>query len=383
MPDAPEIYGPSAYVLVSAHAAVFATFALPIVQRATGISMLAIAAILGVHALWMVVVRCVLIRRARTSKRAFDAIVSGNALSSTICAAAIPVLGDSPAGVLWGALILYATMNGALFDFEPSAVLQAIHVGVPLATIPIFELRGHDAWTVAGPVIAALFAALGYHLTAFNFGIARANRRAVEERLVAAERLAQELRLARDLHDVVGSTLGTVKLYADLLGGANPIATPLSAVAQDGLDDLRAVLDALAPPSSEGLASTVCAIARRTSPPGVTATVTGTWPEQADGPLRVAVARIVQEALYNAVRHGKATAITISATARGRELDIEVRDDGRGFEPSAVEGGGRGLAAMRARAEELGGQLVIRSRPGGGTAIVATFASRAPGELAA
>lgn len=381
VPDAPELIGASPVVAVGSYAATLAAFALPVVQRATGVSLSSVAAVLAGHAAWLVFAATVLLPRAKTSKRAFDAIVIGNALISTTCATAFAVLGDSPASVLWGAVILYATMNGALFDFEPSIALQVIHVSVPLATIPIFELHSHGAWGVAGPVIAALFAAVGYHQCAFNFAIARANRRAIEERLVAAERVAHELRLARDLHDVVGSTLGTVKLYADMLADQSPIATPLSSVAQDGLDDLRAVLDALAPPAGEGLESTVTAIARRLVPPGVDVAITGTWPA-VDGPVRVAVARIVQEALFNAIRHGGAKQIAIAASGDPGTLRIEVRDDGRGF---AVEEAtaGRGLVAMRTRAQELGGALAIRSRPASGTTIAATFVLGHPRELAA
>ncbi|HJL44399.1 MAG TPA: ATP-binding protein, partial [Polyangiaceae bacterium LLY-WYZ-15_(1-7)] len=56
--------------------------------------------------------------------------------------------------------------------------------------------------------------------------------------------------------------------------------------------------------------------------------------------------------------------------ALGERLRLEVRDDGVGFDPAAVEEGGHGLRGMRERAELLGGSLEIASAPGEGTAIL-------------
>lgn len=349
------------------YVAAVAVFALPWVERATGIDWPAAATVIGVHAGWVVMSAILIGRRALTSRRAFDVQVVGNVLLGTAVASAFPLLADAPASVLWGFLILYATMNGALAEFEPSITLQAFHVGVPLATIPLFHARGASDWWIAGPVITACMAAMGYHLTASQAAFTRRYRRAALD----AERKAAELRLARDLHDVVGSTLGTVKAYADMLTTAAPsVALPLSDVAQHGLDDLRGVLDALAPPRGSGLASTVEAIARRIVVPPIDVEVTGEWPATVDGPVRVAVARIVQEALYNAVRHAKPTAIVVTCVSSSSELCVEVRDNGSGFVPK--DGDGRGLAAMHARASELAGTLMITSDDNG-TTITARF----------
>ena len=82
-----------------------------------------------------------------------------------------------------------------------------------------------------------------------------------------------------------------------------------------------------------------------------------------DGRLAVAAMFIVLEAVRNSVRHARATRVSISGTADPQALSIEVRDDGVGFDPA---GGARGygLQHMEERARGVGGEMVIRSRPG-------------------
>ena len=82
----------------------------------------------------------------------------------------------------------------------------------------------------------------------------------------------------------------------------------------------------------------------------------------------LAVVRIVQEAVNNAVRHGAATAITVRARASDEAVELSIADNGHGFDPErSFESGAshRGLSAMRARAQKLGGTLEIGSGPGG------------------
>lgn len=372
VPDAPELVGPTVFT-ISAYVVIIATFALPPVARATGISMLTIAAVVSLHLGWTLAARFFVVPRIKRSRRAFDVLIIGNAVAGSAIAASIAVLGGNPATVLWCALVLYATMNGALLDFQPSIGLQLIHTGVPLMTIPIFRSIDATPWSIAGPLLAAAFAGIGYHLAATFHSLAVANRRAVEVRLAASERTARDLKLARELHDVVGSTLGTVKLYAALLDSSTPFAMPLSEVAQGGIDDLRAVLDALAPPAQGHIAAALRSIARRIAPPGVEVEVLGDWPAEIDSATRVAIARIVQEATHNAIKHGGATVVTIALAATERELLVQIRDLGRGFDPNAACDAGRGLANMRARAAELDGELAIESRPGAGTIVRATL----------
>jgi signal transduction histidine kinase len=80
--------------------------------------------------------------------------------------------------------------------------------------------------------------------------------------------------------------------------------------------------------------------------------------------------RIAQEALNNVLKHSAATRVTVRLSAGDEGLQLEVTDNGRGFDPEAVEAqGGIGLASMQERVENLRGSLQIVSRPGQGTSI--------------
>ena len=80
---------------------------------------------------------------------------------------------------------------------------------------------------------------------------------------------------------------------------------------------------------------------------------------------------MVQESLANVSRHAAATSVTLTLSWLGDEL-VDVRDDGIGFDPAAVVRG-RGLDGMGERLSAAGGRLVIESRPGDGTTVVAVL----------
>jgi signal transduction histidine kinase len=81
----------------------------------------------------------------------------------------------------------------------------------------------------------------------------------------------------------------------------------------------------------------------------------------------VALYRIAQEGLNNAVRHAEASQIEVSLHCRPGYASLEIRDNGRGFDPQhAPSGGHLGLRIMQERAETAGARLFITSRPGDG-----------------
>jgi signal transduction histidine kinase len=82
-----------------------------------------------------------------------------------------------------------------------------------------------------------------------------------------------------------------------------------------------------------------------------------------------ALYRIAQEALHNIVKHAEATRVDLSLTCRGAEVVLEVRDNGRGFDPAGDFPGHLGLKSMRERALRAGGLLSVRSSPGAGTTV--------------
>lgn len=96
--------------------------------------------------------------------------------------------------------------------------------------------------------------------------------------------------------------------------------------------------------------------------------------------LRHAALRIIREATANAVRHGRATLVSISGDFDGRRLSFSVVDDGRGFDTSATQGsatGHFGLLGMRERAKAFNGAVSISSSPGSGTEVAVVLEERA------
>lgn len=83
------------------------------------------------------------------------------------------------------------------------------------------------------------------------------------------------------------------------------------------------------------------------------------------------LSQVVKEAVSNAARHGSPRRIQVGVHEVDGELVVYVQDDGRGFDPARSEGRqGFGLANMRRRAELLGGEFDIDSRPGEGTTVI-------------
>lgn len=87
-----------------------------------------------------------------------------------------------------------------------------------------------------------------------------------------------------------------------------------------------------------------------------------------------ALFRIAQEALTNVARHAQAAHVSVELGATDETITLRIADDGRGFDPAAVEPGATmGLLGMRERMTELGGKLGIDSTPGAGTQLTASL----------
>lgn len=87
---------------------------------------------------------------------------------------------------------------------------------------------------------------------------------------------------------------------------------------------------------------------------------------------QVALYYIAQEALNNALRHAAAKNVLVRVKQGRRNVILEIQDDGCGFDPRHVDGGGLGLANMRERASKIRGTLRIQSRPEQGTRVIVT-----------
>jgi signal transduction histidine kinase len=197
--------------------------------------------------------------------------------------------------------------------------------------------------------------------------LARTNAelRTAQALLNESARLGERLRIARDLHDVMGHTLTTLTIHLDVAGRltSGPAAEHVAharTAAGELLDqvrsvvgrfrveplDLRAALEALAS-GAQGLRVVL------RLPPDLAVS---------DPARAEAIVRCVQEVITNTMRHASAHELVIEVRNESGGIIVTAQDDGRGgrFTP------GNGLAGMRERFENLGGSLAISSTEGRG-----------------
>lgn len=199
------------------------------------------------------------------------------------------------------------------------------------------------------------------------------------EQLVAA-REEERRRLRRDLHDGLGPKLAgqTLKLEAalDALDGETETARALlqetMSESQTIITEIRRLVYGLRPPALDqlGLLEAVREYAAQQRAAGLHVTVDA--PETLSSlpaAVEVAAYRIIQEALTNVARHAQARTCTVALIV-GRELHVEIVDDGRGLPPEMRAG--VGLTSMRERAEEIGGSCLVEAAgEAGGTRVTA------------
>jgi signal transduction histidine kinase len=99
--------------------------------------------------------------------------------------------------------------------------------------------------------------------------------------------------------------------------------------------------------------------------------------ERLPEPVETAVYRLAQEALNNVVKHARASRALLQVREADHAIELLVRDDGIGFDPTEVQDG-FGLLGMRERVALLGGSLSVTGVPGEGSAVSATIPLEAP-----
>ncbi len=185
----------------------------------------------------------------------------------------------------------------------------------------------------------------------------------------------ERARIARELHDDISQQLALLWNDLEPAGGAT------SAKVGGAVDHARSRLQGITRSVRDlshrlhpaklrlvGLVPSLHALAREMSLSGLRVTV-----HAEDVPLRLAPElalcfyRIVQEALQNALKHGRAREVRIRLAASHNELTLEVQDDGVGFDPHDVTSSGVGLISMRERVDAVGGRMELHSRRGLGT----------------
>jgi signal transduction histidine kinase len=200
-------------------------------------------------------------------------------------------------------------------------------------------------------------------------------------RVVSAQELERR-RLARELHDETGQALTSILLGLRGLEDVKDEAALRSSVGEvrelvrSTLQDVRRLAVELRPKALDDF-GLVAALERLTEnfaeQTGMTVEFVPNLP--GDGrfspEVETALYRLVQESLTNIVKHARATSVSIVLTRKADAVSVIVEDDGVGFEPGRETGDGVGLLGMRERVGLFGGRVVIESRPGAGTTIVA------------
>lgn len=206
--------------------------------------------------------------------------------------------------------------------------------------------------------------------------------------LAAAERregaLQERERLAREIHDRLSQGFTSIVMHLEAAEQALPDDLPTMRrhldrareTARDSLQEAREVVHDLRPDllAQQSLPQAIERVAKRWSQEtdiDVATTTTGDVIPLSPG-VDVTLLRATQEALANARKHAKATAVSVTLSYIDDVVVLDVQDNGRGVSnatPSPLSSG-FGLTAMRERVEQLGGTLLIESEPGEGTTLV-------------
>ena len=214
------------------------------------------------------------------------------------------------------------------------------------------------------------------------------DRKRAEE---AVRRIGEEerQRVAAELHDgLLQELAGTSYLAAAVqrelereAHGLAPNVARITRAIEEMIDHTRKVALAMDPtvPGGSGLVSALRALTRTmASEHGVTCLFAAPPPVSIDDAVTANhLYRIAQEAIRNAIRHGRPQAVTVDlAETDDGKVCLTVADDGCGMPCSAPTGPGIGVHVMRYRASVIGAELAIRARKGGGTEVVCRLPRR-------
>jgi signal transduction histidine kinase len=204
--------------------------------------------------------------------------------------------------------------------------------------------------------------------------------REVTGRLIAAQE-EERRRIARDLHDDISQRLALLAVELEQLAidaNGNDVLRlrchELSRTAGDIATDIHRISHSLHPAKLEtlGLVSAItsfCHELRRHHSLMVRFTHVNV-PRALPGDVALCLYRIVQEALYNVIKHSGVLEADVHLSGAGNELLLRIADAGQGFHPGAHGVAGVGLASMHERVTSLGGNLSVHAAPGRGTRIV-------------
>jgi signal transduction histidine kinase len=177
-------------------------------------------------------------------------------------------------------------------------------------------------------------------------------------------------RLARELHDGLAQDLAFIAISAQALEPDLGSQHPLVIAARRALDASRGLILDLAarsaPTTGAALELVADELGGRFGVQVEVSVTASTGRADLGPPEREEIVMIAREAIVNAITHGRARRVDVTLDLEGERPLLLVRDDGGGI-TSGTPQGGFGLPTMRARAEALGGRLVMRRADGGGT----------------
>ncbi|WP_406058387.1 sensor histidine kinase [Micromonospora sp. NBC_00860] len=268
----------------------------------------------------------------------------------------------------------------------------AVAIGLGLASVIAFAVA--DSYNRSPNTMNGATLLHAGWLVAVIVGVTR-NRRAylaeAQARAVIAEQRMEEearrrateerLRIARELHDVLGHHLSLINVQASAaLHRPDPVRseqalTAIKQTSKETLSELRATLGALRQtpavvpvPGLNRLGDLIRTAARPELEIRTELAETRSLPPEVD----LAVYRIVQEALTNVARHARATTAVVRVRPDHDDVLVEIEDDGTG-QPGSP---GSGILGMRERARALGGSLTTGAQPAGGFRVRARLPMR-------
>jgi signal transduction histidine kinase len=193
---------------------------------------------------------------------------------------------------------------------------------------------------------------------------------------------SERQRIAKDLHDGVGQLLSSVKMNMTTAEGQSTDEKTVKIMRKSKEDidritsELRNISYNLMPSSLEkfGLATAMEEEVNKLEDSRTTAFHFNKSIEQErfDPKVEIMLYRLFQEMLGNALKHARATEITVQLLQHGRELQLMVEDDGQGFDlkTGLAKSNSSGLKNLYSRAALINGEIVIDSHPRSGTSII-------------
>jgi signal transduction histidine kinase len=306
-------------------------------------------------------------------------------------AVAVVVLGTTTA------YYVVSTNDGPLIIAVVVALYTVAAEGRPRAAV---ALAAASVLAVGGGTLAgnpdvnnvALIMFSGWLVATVALGWVRHTRRGHAEQAQQRAATEERLRIAREVHDVVGHHISLINVQSAaalhrIRKDPAQAETALRAIkesSRQALRDLRTTLGMLraagdtTPVAPAAGLDHIGELVSAAELAGITVrsrTSGGAGPLPTE--LDLAAYRIVQESLTNVTRHSDATAVTVHIEHGPREVRLEVADNGRA---AALRTDGSGIGGMRERARALGGDLTAGPRPGGGFVVWARLPYGAAGQ---